>query len=76
MDLCIETCFFLWSAQQGEEGILTSIVEAFFKNVVVVVVVVMSHNAESRTDRIKGKNYLLFSLVVVLVTTQSTLFAR
>ena len=44
--------------------------------VVVVVVAVVSHGAQSRSDRMKGKNSLPFSLVIVLVATWDTLFAR
>ena len=44
--------------------------------VVVVAVAVVSHGAQSRSDRMKGKNSLPFSLVIVLVATWDTLFAR
>ena len=44
--------------------------------VVVVVVAVVSHSAQSRSNRIEGQNSLPFSLVIVLVATWDTLFAR
>ena len=62
----------------GRGGLIGELSRGIVLLVVVVVVVVVLHSAQSRSDRIEGKNSLPFSLVrvIVLVATWDTLVAR